>query len=171
MNKITKLHEGLWHIEEFLPYNIWCEVEKQIKNLPDSEYKNLHEPMRSRLEIFDPTDGFYIELMNLAVNTVKAVSEITSNYSLRNPPGLFLWRDFENYMSYWHPDDFTRSPTMQIYVDGENDQGTSFRIGNEEIKLPFKPNTGYLLDNRCQLIHGMLTPIRKKVRQSIYLIY
>lgn len=170
--KLTKLHNGLWHIEEFLPQDVWFDISKQIHELPDSEYKNRHEPMRIRLEIINPnTNNFYTQLINLASNTMPLVSKLTSNYSLRNPPALFLWRDFENYMSDWHPDDFTRAPTMQIYLDGDEDQGTSFRVGNEQITLPLKPNTGYLLDNTYQLIHGMITPVRKKIRQSIYLIY
>ena len=171
MNKITKLYKGLWHIEEFLPVDLWNEIAEQIRGLPESDYKNRHEPMRVRLEILNPTNDFYLRLVNLAIGTVPLVSKTTSNYSLRNPPGLFLWRDFENYKSHWHPDDFTRSPTAQIYVDGDEDQGTSFQLENEEITLPLKPNTGYLLDNKYQLIHGMMQPVRKKIRQSIYLIY
>jgi hypothetical protein len=62
-------------------------------------------------------------------------------------------------------------PTAQIYVDGDPSQGTTFKVNNKEIFIPFEPNTGYLMDNRYQIVHGMLTPVQDQVRQSIYLIY
>lgn len=171
MQKITQLATGLWHIEKFFPDDLWEEFKNSILSIPDSEYQNRHEPMRIRLEIQNPVNQFYQKLLKFGVDTVPLVSKLTNHDNLRDPPGLFLWRDFEGFRSYWHPDDFTNLPTAQIYIDGSQEQGTSFVINNNEIKIPFEPNTGYLMDNRYQIVHGMLTPVDKKIRQSIYLIY
>ncbi len=168
---LNQLAVGLWHIEQFLPDNQWQSVQENILSIEDSAYKNRHEPMRIRLEIQNPSNVFYRSLVDISINTVKTVADTVLISNLRNPPGLFLWRDFAGFRSDWHPDDFTHCPTAQVYIDGDEVNGTSFRVNNEEITIPFKPNTGYLMDNRYQLIHGMLTPVQNKVRQSIYLIY
>jgi hypothetical protein len=167
----NKLADGLWHIEKFLPDHQWEEIKYKIIDLPGNEYQSRYEPMRNRLEILNPTDQFYQDLANIAIETVLIVSKLTKCSNLRNPPGLFLWRDFIGFKSHWHPDDFTHLPTAQIYVDGNKDLGTSFIINDEEITIPFEPNTGYLMDNKYQIVHGMLNPVREKIRQSIYLIY
>ena len=171
MQKLIKLADGLWHIQQFINDDQWQEIQNKILSLPDSEYTQQHEPMRNRLEILNPLDSFYLSLVKIASDTLLSVSDVTKNNGLRNPPGLFLWRDFQGYQSAWHPDDFTRMPTAQIYVDGDQSQGTTFKVDNKEIFIPFEPNTGYLMDNRYQIVHGMLTPVQHKVRQSIYLIY
>lgn len=171
MQKTNKLADGLWYIEKFLPDDHWEEIKYKIINISKDEYQNRHEPMRDRLEILNPTDQFYLSLINIAIGTVPVVSNLAQCSNLRNPPGLFLWRDFTGFKSHWHPDDFTTLPTAQVYVDGDENLGTSFIINNTEITIPFKPNTGYLMDNRFQIVHGMLTPVQDKVRQSIYLIY
>jgi hypothetical protein len=171
MKKLTKLADGLWHIQKFVDDNQWQDLKNKILSLPDSEYTQRHEPMRNRLEIQNPSDLFYLSLVKIASDSVLAVGNVTKNNNMRNPPGLFLWRDFHGYQSAWHPDDFTRMPTAQIYIDGDRSQGTSFIVDDKEIFIPFEPNTGYLMDNRYQIVHGMMTPVQDKVRQSIYLIY
>lgn len=171
MQKLIKLADGLWHIKQFVDPETWADIKHKILNLPNSEYTQQHEPMRSRLEILNPSDAFYARLRTLSKHTVQTVSEITNTDNLRDPPGLFLWRDFRGFKSDWHPDDFTRAPTAQIYVDGDQEQGTSFKIDNKETVIPFEPNTGYLMDNRYQIVHGMISPVQNRVRQSIYLIY
>lgn len=171
MQKLIKLADGLWHIQQFVNDTQWQELQDKILGLPDSEYTQRHEPMRNRLEILNPSDPFYLSLVKIISDTLLAVGDVTKTNGLRNPPGLFLWRDFQGYQSAWHPDDFTCMPTAQIYVDGDRSQGTTFMINDKEIFIPFEPNTGYLMDNRYQIIHGMLTPVQHKVRQSIYLIY
>jgi hypothetical protein len=171
MQKITTISVGLWYIEEFLPCDMWKSIENQIMQLDNSVYFDRHEPMRLRAEITSPECSLYQSLISLAVNTVGVVERATNYTNLRNPPGLFLWRDSKGFKSHWHPDDFTTLPTAQIYVDGDKDLGTSFIINGKEITISFEPNTGYLMDNRYQIVHGMLTPVQDKVRQSVYLIY
>ena len=171
MQKLNQLADGLWHIEQFFSEDCWESVRNNILNIPNSEYQNRHEPMRLRLEILRPTITFYQSLIGIASNSVSAVADVTKIKNLRNPPGLFLWRDFVGFKSDWHPDDFTQHPTAQIYIEGDVDQGTSFIINGKEHTIPFKPNTGYLMDNRYQLVHGMITPVRENIRQSMYLIY
>lgn len=171
MQKVNQLHNGLWHIEKFLSDEHWDDVKNEILKIPDNEFQNRHEPMRLRLEIVDIKKPFYQTLVNIVKQSVPIVSRITSYSNLRDPPGLFLWRDTVGFKSDWHPDDFTKLPTAQIYIDGEQDQGTSFKINNKEYTIPFESNSGYLMDNRYQIVHGLISPVKKKIRQSMYLIY
>lgn len=171
MQKLSKITKGLWHIEKFLPDEVWNSIRTQILSIPDNEYSSRHEPMRNRLAISNPKNNFYHELLSIVIGMNRITETITNKSNLRNPPGLFLWRDLKGFKSDWHPDDFTRLPTMQIYIDGDENQGTSFKIDDDEITIPFRPNTGYLIDNQYQILHGMLTPVQEKIRQSIYLIY
>ena len=171
MQKINQLHDGLWHIEKFFNDECWNHVRSEILKIPDQEYQNRHEPMRLRLEVLIPKNSFYQLLVDLITQSVPIVSKITNHSNLRNPPGLFLWRDLPGFKSDWHPDDFTQLPTAQVYIDGNKDQGTSFKINGKDYTIPFTPNSGYLMDNRYQIVHGLITPVKEKIRQSMYLIY
>ena len=173
MQKITKLHHGIWHINQFFSDSEWDKVKHAILDIDSAQYSNRQEPMRHRLEINENNKSIPIlqNLYTTAAHLAKSISHIVEITNLRFPPGVFLWRDFDGFRSDWHCDDFTINPTVQIYIDGDQTQGTSFRINSKEITLPFIPNTGYLMDNRYQIDHAMLTPVNQHVRKSLYLIY
>lgn len=173
MIDIEQIGQGVWHVKKFFPDNVWEEICSSILNLDDNLYNHRFEPMRYRMDVYKTLRDTPLgkQLLNYSNASQATVSKITGNNNLHQSTGTTLWRDFEGYYCGWHPDDYTRLPTAQIYVAGEEDQGTSFKINGVDVRIPFKPNSGYLMDNQFQPVHGMLTTIRQQIRQSIYLIY
>jgi hypothetical protein len=170
MIDIEQLGPGIWHVKKFFPDDVWHRIQSAILKLDNANYTERFEPMRYRSSSYSNQDLTH-QLTEYSNSIRPAISELTQNVKLRFNVTPTLWRDQEGYCCALHPDDYTRNPTAQIYVDGDQDQGTSFQIDGKLVCLPFVPNSGYLMDNAVQPIHGMLSAVGKRVRQSIYLIY
>jgi hypothetical protein len=80
-----------------------------------------------------------------------------------------LWRDRHPYCIGTHVDNDQVQAAMQIYLNsGPIELGTWF----EDIEIPFVPNTGYIMDNRNKLPHGMKSPVPVGfVRYSMYALF
>jgi hypothetical protein len=169
MLQIKDRGPGIWHVEKFFSYQQWNSIRNQILSLDDNIYDLRFEPMRYRFCVAHENKAFS-DLVDWAASTVAKVNQLTNN-NLTKTPAIFLWRDQPGYRSAFHADDFTQLPTMQIYLDGNIDQGTTFIINSREVTLPFLPNSGYIMDNRYQAVHGTINRVEIQVRQSIYLIY
>jgi hypothetical protein len=68
--------------------------------------------------------------------------------------GLSIWKDEHTYQVPLHTDDLRIDISMQIYLNGDNnmDLGTGFRL-DTVVKIPYKTNHGYLMDNRQKIPH------------------
>ena len=68
--------------------------------------------------------------------------------------GLSVWKDEHTYQVPLHTDDLRIDISMQIYLngDGSMDLGTRFQV-NTVVKIPYKTNHGYLMDNRQNIKH------------------
>ena len=80
-----------------------------------------------------------------------------------------LWKDQHPYYIGPHIDNDRVSAAMQIYLNtGPIELGTWF----EEIEIPFVQNTGYIMDNRNKLKHGMKLPVPAGfTRYSLYALF
>jgi len=69
--------------------------------------------------------------------------------------GLSIWKDEHTYQVSLHTDNPKIDMSVQIYLDGNDtmDLGTSFQLDDTVIKLPYKTNCGYLMDNRQKISH------------------
>ena len=68
--------------------------------------------------------------------------------------GLSVWKDEHTYQVPLHTDDLRIDISMQIYLNGDDsmDLGTRFQV-NTVVKIPYKTNHGYLMDNRQNIKH------------------
>jgi hypothetical protein len=90
--------------------------------------------------------------------------------------GLSLWRDLAGYHMDGHTDNPVIYAAMQIYLFDTVDSecGTVFDVNSENTLVPFKPNTGYLLNNTVppRLTHWIAMPVPPgQERVSIYAIW
>lgn len=83
--------------------------------------------------------------------------------------GLCIWKDFENYAIPTHSDNPKIEVALQIYLQGPRSSGTEFIVNGTTLKLDFTANSGYIMDNRSQLLHKMINPLKKdEIRYTIY---
>lgn len=169
MIEYKQLGNGIWHVTRFFPDNQWEDIKKQILALPDDTYNERHEPLRNRFDL-TKSPATLKPVFDWANAVTPEIKQITQS-NMSPTPGVVLWRDSAGFRSGFHSDDFTKKPTVQIYVDGDTNTGTAFIIDNKEVRLQFIPNTGYIMDNQFQPCHGTVYEVGNKIRQSIYLIY
>jgi hypothetical protein len=172
MIEYKQLGQGIWHVTKFFDNTVWTILQESIVALADSDFSD-DAPYRLRLSL---VESKFTDISNVLVDYQDSlkplITQLTDCTQLNSRLFPFLWRDQENFHCWWHPDDYTRKPTIQIYVNGPEEYGTEFQIDGKTVTLPFVPNSGYLMDNQHQPIHGMTGTVGKNmVRQSIYLIY
>ncbi len=90
--------------------------------------------------------------------------------------GLALWRDTDGYEIPKHQDNPKIDIAMQIYLfDYPKKYGTTFMVNGESIDIPFKHNTGYLLNQQeynGRLVHWSTNKLVGSLpRYSLYLIW
>lgn len=65
--------------------------------------------------------------------------------------GIVIWRDQPGYTLGWHTDNPVIGTSVQVYLQGESaNPGTEFRINDNPVRVPFVPNTGYLVDQSSE---------------------
>jgi hypothetical protein len=90
--------------------------------------------------------------------------------------GLALWRDTDGYEMPEHKDNSVIDISMQLYLfDCPERYGTTFRVNEKSIDVPFKHNTGYLLNQQeydDRLVHWSTNKLTSGLpRYSLYLIW
>lgn len=90
--------------------------------------------------------------------------------------GASFWWDFEGYKLTKHFDLPGINYALQIYIDAPGKDietlGTSFydKSSKRVTKIPYKHNTGYLLENPWAVLHGLdFTVPEGHQRKSVYL--
>lgn len=80
-----------------------------------------------------------------------------------------LWKDQHPYFIGQHVDNDEVHAAMQIYLsNGPKELGTWF----EDVEIPFVQNTGYIMNNRNKLTHGMKQTVPENfVRYSLYALF
>ena len=87
--------------------------------------------------------------------------------------GLSIWKDEFGYQLKPHTDNPVIDIAVQIYLNGDDsmDLGTRFQV-NTLVKIPYKTNHGYLMDNRQNIKHFYNGKFPKDYhRYSLYAIW
>jgi hypothetical protein len=86
---------------------------------------------------------------------------------------ISVWRDDPGYCIAPHTDTELIDIAIQIYLEpGRPELGTEFHLDPHTVKIPYQPNTGYIMDNQAQILHSMPTPVPEFQRRlSVYAIY
>jgi len=109
-------------------------------------------------------------------NTINSLTDSINQIFNRNNKflGITIWKDEAGYKIPKHTDNPVIDIAMQIYLtaDPEIDAGTTFIVDNKNIKIPYKQNVGYLMDNTANIEHYMTGDIPDNhVRYSLYAIW
>jgi hypothetical protein len=80
-----------------------------------------------------------------------------------------IWKDVAPYCIKDHVDNDRVVAAMQIYLNsGPENLGTWF----QDSYIPFVANTGYIMNNKNKLVHGMKTAVPDNfVRYSLYALF
>jgi hypothetical protein len=99
-----------------------------------------HRELLSVLDTFDHTALY------------KIIQQINANIHINS---IELWRDYPGYTNADHRDDPNIENVMIIYFgNGPDDLGTRWYDPNE-FAVPYKINTGLILLNSSQILHGL----------------
>jgi len=120
------------------------------------------------------SDTVIEELHEICCNLTDTVSTRFFDQPL-NFLGIQLWRDCYPYKIKWHSDVPVINVALQVYLfSAPTDCGTSFKINNSEIAVPYQHNTGYIAVTRSQpgILHKSTTTTPPGVtRHSVYSIW
>jgi hypothetical protein len=82
-----------------------------------------------------------------------------------------LWRDYPGYVNSDHYDDPALANIMIVYLGTGNNSinGTRWFEDNTEYSVPYEINTGLILLNTPQVLHGMIGTVENMdYRRSLY---
>lgn len=126
-----------------------------------------------RKKITWDSDTIIEELHCAFENITPTINKVFPKKMQHNFIGLSLWEDSEDYVMGWHVDNPILSANLQIYLFDKCPEycGIKFSIDGNNVSIPYKHNTGYLLDqsleNRyCHRISNPVPPNCK--RYSLY---
>ena len=84
--------------------------------------------------------------------------------------GIELWRDYENFYNPMHQDDPQLQHVLIIYLDGNLPNGTQYVEKDILYTAPYIKNTGLLLLNSNNILHGMIGIVpENRIRKCLYL--
>lgn len=173
LNIKQKVSNDLYTLENVLPESIckklweYIQTTNQWQPIEDIHYQ------KSRKKITWHSDTVIEELHCAFEQVTNEVNKIFSDEQKQNFIGIALWEDSEEYSIGWHTDNPLLSSALQLYLFDTcpEDCGTTFKINNNDINLPFIHNTAYLANHNIEnkLLHKTTktTPLGVK-RYSLY---
>ena len=163
-------------ISDVLSADILIKLKQFIDTVDEEEWKEVsRQEFYPRKGINWISDTVVEELHNVMDNQTDEINKhfnTTGNKFL----GLALWRDTDGYEMPKHQDNSIIDIAMQIYLfDYPEKYGTTFIINEKSIDVPFKHNTGYLLNQQeynDRLVHWPTNKLAGSLpRYSLYLIW
>jgi len=163
---IVKIFDGLWQIDSVYPLELLEECQQQdIASIPwsplgDEKYTQAHLPRR----VLTPIDGVFLKF-NQHVHTLFQQIKDTVNLPLEHFYSD-IWADYPGYYLPMHLDNDSIQVSMQVYLnDCDTYLGTEFN----DYQIPYKANSGYLMINTPNMLHGMLNKVPENfIRLSSY---
>jgi hypothetical protein len=156
-NLVYKLHEFINSTDEIA----WETVPLQ-ETLP-------------RRSIFWVADSVIEEIHIITDNLTNLINQLFNTQDIKFQ-GLQLWRDGGGYSLAPHKDNPVIDIAMQIYLFECGQQyGTTFKINDKDIVVPFIHNSGYLLHKKSyedRVLHWTTTDLPVGIqRYSLYLTW
>lgn len=173
LNNKKTVSNSLYTLENVLPESackkLWDYIQT-ADNWQLIEGKFYHN---NRKKIVWDSDTIIEELHSGFEQATAKINQIFQSDQVHNYIGIALWEDSADYFIDWHTDNPLLSSAMQIYLfDTCPEQcGTTFKVDNIDVDLPFVHNTAYIVDHNIEnkLLHKTTasTPAGIK-RYSLY---
>lgn len=171
-NREVTLSRGLYFLKDFLNPNLSSRVLEFLDNddIVWTKEENQYDLNREKINwIFDsPIEELHI--------TMDSLTDYINKIFNRNNKflGITIWKDSAGYTISKHTDNPLIDVAMQIYLTAKSDidAGTSFIINDTIVKVPYKQNFGYLMDNTLNIEHFMDGKIPDEyIRYSLYAMW
>lgn len=167
LNNVTHLDDGIWTIGNLFDTIDFEYIKQSVLNCNQDLYTPSPAHPTDRFELTWENDSILEELHNALNGFTPMVSELTKiNLGFGQ---VRIWQDHPGFMIPFHEDDQVSAAHIQLYIDGSTDDiGTTWYTTKGRHSCPFVPNSGYLTLCDRRLPHGMLHPVRGKIRYSLY---
>ena len=161
LDDATYLKQDLYHVHNLLNPNTLKTILQQAELQTDWQSVVMQED-KARKSLIWATDGLMDQIWCL-LNKLDY-----SKFGLKFRH-VSLWKDQHPYFIGEHTDHDGVQAAMQIYLsNGPTGLGTWF----EDIEIPHIQNTGYIMNNRSKLKHGMKLIVPENfVRYSLYALF
>jgi hypothetical protein len=136
-------------INNVLSQDLLDKIKKFIDTVDNSEWKLVPwQEFNPRTAIHWIPESVIEEIHCIGVNLTDQINKIF-NISDKKFQGLQLWKDIPGYINPRHQDNPIIDVSMQIYLfDCPSKYGTTFELEKEQLNLPFKHNTGYIINQK-----------------------
>ena len=173
LNNKKSVNNSLYILENVLPESacekLWdyIQITDKWQSIEDGFYQ------QNRKKIVWDSDTIIEELHHAFEQVTAKINDTFKSEQIQNYIGIALWEDSENYSIDWHTDNPILSSAIQIYLFDTcpEECGTTFKIKDKDVALPFVHNTAYLADHIIEnkLLHKTTksTPLGIK-RYSLY---
>lgn len=166
LQQILPLDTGLWSIGKVFADSDFVKLQQEVIATPDSLYQ-ISPASQLRFELLWQLDGILEIVTESFKQVAPQVSEIIGfNVSCNQ---VRAWKDLPGYRIPMHEDDDSVTAHMQVYISSNDlGVGTTWYTPNGQHILPFVANSGYLTVCNYRYPHGMLLPVTKENRLSLY---
>jgi hypothetical protein len=161
LNNSTVIKPDLWAVKDIFTNEELDSLINKIKLETNWQTVELQEDL-SRLAVQWVDKG----LLNHVWDMINQLDFSKFGLKFRN---VTIWKDVAPYCITNHADNDRVVAAMQIYLNsGPENLGTWF----EESYIPFIANTGYIMNNKNKLVHGMKNAVPDNfVRYSLYALF
>lgn len=121
-------------------------------------------------------DGTAIREVLFATGTIKTkvsneVIEFLKQLDINaQVDAIELWRDHPGYTNFWHVDNPIIKNILIVYLDGTN-AGTEYKENDQHYSVEYNKNTGLILLNSNQVLHGMVGKVEDSLRHVVYVAW
>lgn len=172
-HRIQTKSQSLFKLDNFLTESLMDKLYKFFSSdcnwIPQLDSKN--QIVDSRKKINWLADSV-VEETHIVFENLTPIIQKIFNRTLKFD-GISIWQDTTNFFVSRHSDNPKIELAIQIYLSEYTlNLGTVFECDNEIVKIDYKINNGYLMDNKAKLTHYMPIPVpADHVRYSVYAIW
>ena len=160
----TKIGSNLWHLHDVFDNG---DISTIISLVDKGSWwrKPVLQQHLDRLELPFKMDSVTENLWEI-FDSVR--TQLNKNF---NQTSVTIWRDGSNFKMPVHLDNDRVHAAIQIYLGDNDGPGTTFYPGGNKFEVPYRINTGYLMLNSDEMMHGVIAEKPHQGRLSIYAVY
>jgi len=151
----------LWHLTNFFPQETLASLLSDIEKTTEWDLQEMQEDKprqvlpEKKKRILDNLYG-YLDSLDFSKFNIKFAN-------------VRIWKDLPGYYIDAHVDNPGVESSLQLYLNlGPVELGTWFG----DVEIPYVQNSGYIMNNRLKLSHGMKHPVPENFnRYSLYALF